>query len=291
MTVDSLPSCLPGSANPHPGRPGRPGRPVAFALCGPIASGKDAIARAALEATDVTDALMLAFADAIKDDVHRVVTAVRDVPAAGGNPDDAVRAVVSDPVVSIPAGANSDWAVLRAENAVHALWGDVGAVPQLDNRTMRTDGIRTAHQEWGRATKAIDAQHWITPVIRQATDALAAGRSVVVTDARLLSEREALRSAGFEVVLVAVTRKTQLARLAARGDDTSNVAALDHPTERELQSGVFDLTVGNDGEMSEAVAAVTAMLEARAIENASHRKWKVQTWRPGRGDAASLGLS
>lgn len=221
-----------------------------LAVTGKMAAGKDTVAPAVFDTLAVTDVDHQYFAIPIKAEMDTIIATV----AAATRPGDAIDAVAATQNVS----------AADAAFIVGLLWADTRDVDQLPNARTRTVAMRAALQYWGTdVRRAVDADYWVRKSIAAAVTAMAAGRSVYVTDARFPNEIDAARAVGFTVVRLDVTEEVQRARMWERDGIEPDVAALAHPSETALDDYPdFDVVIDNNGALERTVQTVAEILRA-----------------------------
>lgn len=227
---------------------------ILLAVNGKIASGKDTIAPAVMAALGAGDAAHVYFAHPLKQEVTDVVGVLR----AHERPDAAIAAVAD--AQRIPAD--------QAAFVAGLLWcatHDASGGGGLDGWT-RTAEMRAALQYWGtEIRRRQDENYWVRKALTPALEAVAAGRSVFITDVRFGNELVAAQRAGFFAVRLDVTRATQISRLRARDGLDADLTSLDHPSETALDGyEFFDLRLDNNGPPQPTVDAICAALARRA---------------------------
>ena len=234
---------------PGPGgsdTPGHPGPRLAFS--GWLASGKDTVAREVYERLGVPSR-QASMAHAIKAELTDLIqTATR-------SPDDrsAIEAVCAS------TGASADQVthvldVLADGRAFDAARGALSGLTGWD----RTAEVRRALQYWGTdVRRGSDPSYWVDRAVDLALTSLGEGVVPYFTDVRFPDEADGLRSIGYRVVRVTVTRETQTRRLASRDGIAPDRAALEHPSETALDGyDGFDLVVDNDGPLDATVQRI-----------------------------------
>jgi len=218
-------------------------------ISGRLASGKDTVAEAAMQAIGRPDAVRVSFATALRREVDEIIDAVRR-----NDPFDAVA------VVAETGGITKKQAECIAELICGALALDFSVTSR--NRTRE---IRTLLQKWGTdIRRAADSGYWVKQAMLQVVELLAEGRAVYVTDARFINEVEPARRLGFLAVRLEVDLPIRGARLYARDGLAIDPAAENHPSEKELEGHQgFDLWVDNSGFLEDSVRDVTDALATR----------------------------
>ncbi|ODB76047.1 hypothetical protein [Bacillus velezensis] len=131
---------------------------------------------------------------------------------------------------------------------------------------------RAYYQEFGQAVrKMLDENVWIDACMAKvdAYQALFArecdcGLSpslknrVLIEDVRQQNEYDRLRSEGFTIVRITAPEVLRIERARKAGDDF-DLAALDHPTEKALQTFEVDYEIVNDGTYEQLYAKLDAL--------------------------------
>lgn len=139
-----------------------------------------------------------------------------------------------------------------------SLWPIAKAFGNNVDAYVRTVETRAANQYWGtEVRRCADPDYWIDRGLVSAIEAAAAGSAPYFTDARFLNEADGLVNAGFQLIRLDITRETQLARLAGRGDPIPDDSVLFHPSETGLDDYErFSLIVDNNGDFDTTVATI-----------------------------------
>lgn len=218
-----------------------------LAVAGKLASGKDTVAQAVMDALGALSPERHTWADAIKDELDTIMSWCRDerddaavfarLDATGVSPSDAAR-------------------------LVETVRDDVAAGR---NARDRTDSIRAALQILGTdIRRASDPDYWVRQAIAAAQVALEDGRSVFFTDCRFPNEIVAARSLGIYTVRLEVASETQAQRLWERDGALVDPVAQRHHSETALDGYAgFDLVVDNNGSLDETVEIVYHAMRAR----------------------------
>jgi dephospho-CoA kinase len=220
-------------------------------VSGRLASGKDTLARAAMDAIGYRDAVPVSFATAIRREVDEVLDLIRHLDSVNRSPANAAE------VVHQQAPMSRDLATSVATLALEALESD-GSV----HSRVRTPQVRRLLQLWGTdVRRAVDPDYWVKQTIRSTVEILATDRAVFITDARFVNEVEQARALGFCLVRVEVDPAVRSARLAARDGLDLDPAAERHPSELQLATYEhFDAWVDNSGALEVSVGHVVAHL-------------------------------
>jgi hypothetical protein len=221
-----------------------------LAVSGRLASGKDTVARLAMEALGHADAERLSVGKAVCAEGDVLVAAIA---ASGGDP---ARAAV------IGAGALGV-APAEARPVVDLLWSAVTA-DGLETTTERHPAVRPALELWGGIRRQHDPLVWIRPPMRRAVVLASEGRSSYLTDVRTPEEARWAKRVGFVLVRIEVDERTQRRR-AARRDGGWNGAAACSALETALDGyDAFDAVVWNGDECEPSVdmPAVQAVVAA-----------------------------
>lgn len=134
--------------------------------------------------------------------------------------------------------------------AVELLWNDVKS-SNVISAYDRVQSVRNALQYWGTDfRRKEDCDYWVRKTAKNVISQLAAGRSVYVTDARYENEVDLIHRAGGVSVRLKVSREEQIERLINRDGKAPDLNALDHDSERSLDSyeelGKFSFIVDTD---------------------------------------------
>lgn len=226
---------------------------VLLGLNGKLASGKDSVAPAVMEALGVSDARHLYYALALKDEVDEVITSIR----LAETPAEAVAAVAGTQNVPTAVG-------LRV---VSELWSPTRAGERLLTSRDRTVEMRSVLQYWGtEVRRSQDPEYWVRKALVPAVEAMAGGHSVFFTDVRFVNEVVGAQRLGFCVARLNVSAATQRARLRARDGLEPSASALGHVSETALDAYTgFDLIIDNDGPMAPTVEALCSHLRPSAV--------------------------
>lgn len=84
---------------------------------------------------------------------------------------------------------------------------------------------------------------------------------VLIEDVRQQNEYDRLRAEGFTIVRITAPEELRIERARKAGDDF-DLAALDHPTEKALQTFEVDYEIVNDGTYEQLYAKLDALMEA-----------------------------
>ncbi|MEX5835865.1 dephospho-CoA kinase [Bacillus velezensis] len=89
---------------------------------------------------------------------------------------------------------------------------------------------------------------------------------VLIEDVRQQNEYDRLRVEGFTIVRITAPEELRIERARKAGDDF-DLAALDHPTEKALQTFEVDYEIVNDGTYEQLYAKMDALMEAMLWRN------------------------
>lgn len=219
-------------------------------VSGRLASGKDTVAAAVMEALGRTDSVQISFATALREEIKVML----DIVKAAADLDAAIDSVAT-------------WAGVHREEAVAtttALWDALASNPAITPYT-RTKEMRTALQTWGTdVRRKTDDAYWVKQGARAAFTALAAGHPVHITDARFVNEVEIAQGMGFWAVRLEVDLDVRARRLWDRDQLEIDPAAETHPSEEQLENFLgFDHRVSNNGPLEKTVADILAAMPTR----------------------------
>lgn len=220
-------------------------RPTAFAINGKIASGKDTVGKALIQALGLTDAAHTSFAAALKREVTQMINLISedlDMPAD----------------LRILQLATSQGVTLAQAGYVYDSLVDEIRAGQVADAYTRTPGVRRVLQFWGTdVRRAQDDNYWVKKTLAEITPILATGRSTIITDARFRNEADSLHSVGGYVVRLDVSRETQVARLAKRDGLELTTEQENHPSEKDLDDYPnFNLRIQADDLTPEQIVQV-----------------------------------
>lgn len=234
--------------------------PRLLAVSGKMASGKDAVAAAALELTGHAPVARINIGDAIRAELDQLLDTYRTRGHA------ALTEHLQALVAAAPAESRPD-ALAIADRLDQLFVVALTATPDL-NATMRTNASRALLQELARLHRLSDPGVWVRRHIERAVPA--SQHSVVLTtDVREIDELLALAAAGFILVRVVVSPETQRARLEGRDGIKVDPVTLLHPNETALDrltgslADAFDLYIDNNGDLRVAASTLASLLEER----------------------------
>jgi hypothetical protein len=216
-------------------------------VSGRLASGKDTVAVAVMDALGQKNSVQVSFATALRREVAELLSIV----SAAVDVDTAVDSV-------------ADFANITLEDArptVELLRDALQNNPNITPYT-RTREMRLALQEWGTGVRRrYDNDYWVKRGAADVIAGLASGNAVHITDARFINEVEIARSLGFWAVRLQVDLETRAARLYARDGLIIDPASENHPSEVELETyNGFDQWVSNNGALENTVADIIAKI-------------------------------
>lgn len=201
-------------------------------------AGKDTIAPLVIAAAGITEdqAVKIGVADAIKDEMDRILAICTDHTR-----DRAASAVASELDL---AAEHAAWLVDTLYEHVHDYRAEHGVA--LTGRT-RTPAIRRALQYHGEdARKDTHPGYWVTQCLARVVPALAARKTVYMTDGRFAREVDAARDLGLFCVRLFITPDEQRRRLLERDGIEPDPVAINHPGEIGLEwYDGFDMIVDN----------------------------------------------
>ncbi|MFI6861307.1 hypothetical protein ACIBKZ_15630 [Streptomyces sp. NPDC050421] len=116
--------------------------------------------------------------------------------------------------------------------------------------------VRRTLQRMGQGVRDLDEDFWLNVTLDRVTVADTWNLPVVVSDVRYRNEADALRNRGF--LLVRITRPP-----VARSMNLAQIQAAKHASETELDDYATDLTVANDGNMSQLLGAADELARKR----------------------------
>lgn len=115
----------------------------------------------------------------------------------------------------------------------------------------------------GDIRRGQDALYWVRRFAEWVAPRLAAGTTVLVTDARFENEMALLRRLGFTLVRLDCPIDIRRARLVERDGAAAGARDLNHPTETGLDGfRGFDAVVDSSTSLEETMAAVRAAIQA-----------------------------
>jgi hypothetical protein len=229
------------------------GAAVALGVNGWQGSGKDSLAPQALARLGYQDPEHVYFAKALKDEVDHVITAVRMAPSLDAV--DTVADVISE-AMNVPAR--------QAAYVIGLLWVPAHEDSGLTSRH-RTPEVRAALQYWGtQVRRRQDRDYWVRKATRPTIEALADGRSVMITDVRFPNEADGLLAVGATVVRIEISRHAQGERLFKRDGIIPDHAALYHESEVALDDFPrFHARVDNNGAEQVTVRTMADIVSGR----------------------------
>lgn len=113
--------------------------------------------------------------------------------------------------------------------------------------------VRRTLQRMGQGVRKLDESFWLNATLDRVTVAETWNLPVVVSDVRYLNEAAALRNLGF--LLVRIVRPGGVAK--------GSTCAARHTSETELDDYVPDLTIANDGSLTELLSAADELARKR----------------------------
>jgi dephospho-CoA kinase len=231
-----------------------------LAVSGKMASGKDAVAEAALAAAGFTEVRRLKIADAIRTTLDEYLGMNR---AGGAGIAERLAAVAAQ----VPS-AQRDIADALVRRLVD-LFAIVAATEPGLTAHDRTNTSRALLQDLARLHRLADPDVWVKTHIARLATITEPGVVVLTTDVREPNEALLLHQHGYLLARVVVSPEVQLQRLQGRDGITVDPATLVHPNETALDrisgelADAFDIFIDNDGELGVAAAALGSLLIRR----------------------------
>lgn len=207
---------------------------------GRLAAGKDTVAVALFEHLGVRST-HVSLGAALKDELDGIIDLLRQVPRS-----ESVDAVVEFVSCTPP----------QAETLTGMLYEcDIFSLSARD----RTDAVRKALQFLGTdIRRRQDPDHWVRRAVTSAQAALNDGRWVFVTDCRFPNDVAGFQQLGLLAVRLLVDQQTQAHRLWERDALVLRPELVSHTSETALDDFEFDVTIDNNGSLSETVALLAA---------------------------------
>ena len=226
------------------------GKIVLLAISGKLASGKDSVAEATINALGQHNAVHYYYADAMKNEVDQAIAIIAETPQGE---DPAVRLVEEQDIPFHLAQRIST--LIQAELAINS---------KIHAR-IRTKNMRDVLQLWGTEIRRTqDPNYWVKKTLRGAISTAASGRSVFITDVRFPNEVDFARALGFFIARIEISPETQAFRLATRDALPPTPEALAHSSEHALdQFDGFDAIIDNNGSIESTVERLCAAIRAR----------------------------
>jgi hypothetical protein len=234
--------------------------PRLLAVSGKMASGKDAVAEAALAAAGFTEVRRLKIADAIRFTLDEHLTLNREDRALLVARLDAIAAAV-------PVGER-DLATALVRRLLD-LFAVVSASEPGLRADDRTNTTRALLQDLARLHRLADPDVWVKTHVARLATVTEPGVVILTTDVREPNEVLTLRRHGYVLARIVVSPEVQLQRLRARDGIVVDPATLVHPNETALDrisgevADAFDMFIDNDGELGVAAAALGGLLTRR----------------------------
>lgn len=235
------------------------GSALLLVISGKLASGKDTVAPAVMDAVGAFNREHHYYSRALKDELDQIIALIRtwhdqQRPAAMTG---RLRGVLAEHI-----GREMHMPARQAlEFFAGSLTNQVLAVRTVHARS-RTSVIRRALQVLGTdVRRAQDEDYWVKKTVQAAWSTLAAGTSVYFTDVRFPNEVRGPSAMGAFAVRLDVSEATQRERLASRDGLVPDAAALTHVSETAMDDyDAFDLRVDNNGSLERAVELIVATL-------------------------------
>ena len=234
--------------------------PRLLAVSGKMASGKDAVAEAALAAAGFTEIRRLKIADAIRFTLDEYLRLNREHRSHLVARLDAVAA-------SVPTG-KLDLAAALTRRLLDLFAVVSASGPDLRAQD-RTNTARALLQDLARLHRLADPDVWVKTHIERLATVTEPGVVVLTTDVREPNEVLTLRRHGYVLARIVVSPEVQLQRLRSRDGIIVDPATLVHPNETALDrisgevADAFDMFIDNDGELGVAAAALGQLLTTR----------------------------
>lgn len=115
---------------------------------------------------------------------------------------------------------------------------------------------RALYQGVGQDLRKYDPDVWVKYTFRQINRHCTNNDNIVITDVRQPNEVEALRAAGYTIIKIHADAALRIQRMEAAGD-YFKLGDLDHETERAVDTLGVDLTINNNGTLTDLYYTVT----------------------------------